>query len=219
MLPASFTAVRTRTSLGGGEELPFGPLLMQSKGLAKDSLERSDPLPEAWTAPGDIPAPLRYPAPARRGLVRRIAHGIRHPPNWHQLARFVVVGTSSYMINIATYTLFLKGVGIDYRFAALVAFVVSVSNSFFWNRRWTFRAHAERPHAQIPRFLTIYGVALSINLGVLELLVAGFDVPKIEAQAIAALCATPFSFLGNKLWTFRHPAASARAGMPAVPRS
>jgi dolichol-phosphate mannosyltransferase len=136
----------------------------------------------------------------------QFADGIRHPANWHQLARFVVVGTTSYLINLATYALFL-GLGVDYRLAALVAFVVSVSNSFFWNRRWTFDARTERPHAQMPRFLAIYGVALSINLGVLELLVAGFDVPKLEAQAIAALCAMPFSFLGNKLWTFRHRAA------------
>jgi putative flippase GtrA len=180
---------------------------MQSKGFVKDSLEHSNALSGAWRAP----EPLHY----------RIVQGLRHPPNWHQLARFVVVGTSSYLINLVTYALFLKVAGVDYRLAAVIAFVVSVSNSFFWNRRWTFRAHAERPHAQIPRFLVIYGVALSINLGVLELLVAGFGAPKLEAQAIAALCAMPFSFLGNKLWTFRHPSASrnGRGGVSAVPRA
>ena len=155
----------------------------------KDLLEHPNALSDAWRAPG--------------GLSRRIVQGLRHPPNWHQLARFVVVGASGYLINLATYAVFLKVVGIDYRLSALIAFVVSVSNSFFWNRRWTFRAHTERPHTQIPRFLAIYGVALTINLGVLELLVAGFGVPKLEAQAIAAMCAMPFSFLGNKLWTFR----------------
>jgi putative flippase GtrA len=160
---------------------------MQSEGFAKDSLEHSDALTQ---------------------LYRRIVQGIRHPPNWHQLARFSIVGASSYVINLATYALFLNGVGIDYRLAALVAFVVSVSNSFWWNRHWTFRAHSQTFRTQIPRFLVIYGVALAINLGVLQLLVAGFDVPKFDAQAIAALCAMPVSFLGNKFWTFRHPAPS-----------
>ena len=41
------------------------------------------------------------------------------------------------------------------------------------------------------------------NLVVLELLVSVGDVPKIPAQAIAILAATPLNFVGNKLWSFR----------------
>jgi putative flippase GtrA len=39
---------------------------------------------------------------------------------------------------------------------------------------------------------------------VLALLVHEAQVAELPAQAIAVLCSTPCSFLGNRLWSFRH---------------
>jgi putative flippase GtrA len=44
-----------------------------------------------------------------------------------------------------------------------------------------------------------------VNLALLALLVDSAGLPKIDAQAVAIAAATPLSFLGNKLWTFRRP--------------
>jgi dolichol-phosphate mannosyltransferase len=53
------------------------------------------------------------------------------------------------------------------------------------------------------RFLAISALAFLVNIALLDGLVRGADVPKLAAQAIAVLAVTPFSFLANKLWSFR----------------
>jgi putative flippase GtrA len=46
---------------------------------------------------------------------------------------------------------------------------------------------------------------------VLEVLVSVVGAPKIPAQAVAVLAATPLNFVGNKLWSFGKPASRVRA--------
>jgi putative flippase GtrA len=133
---------------------------------------------------------------------RRVGRGMRKPHNWLQLVKFSLVGASGYVINLAVYASLLKGADVHYRGAAVLAFCVAVSNNFFWNRHWTFRATDGHAGFQAARFLIVSLFALAFNLVVLELLVSAGGVPKIPAQAVAVLAATPLNFVGNKLWSF-----------------
>ena len=45
--------------------------------------------------------------------------------------------------------------------------------------------------------------AEAFQLAILELLIDPGGVPKVAAQAISLLLATPINFIGNKLWSFR----------------
>jgi dolichol-phosphate mannosyltransferase len=132
----------------------------------------------------------------------RLRRGMRHAPNWWQLARFVAVGTSGYVVNLATFAFAVHGLGLDYRLGAVGAFLVAVSNNFFWNRHWTFDAADGHPGRQARRFLLVSVGAFLVNLALLQLLVTGPGLPELAAQAIAVAAATPCNFLGNKLWTF-----------------
>jgi dolichol-phosphate mannosyltransferase len=127
---------------------------------------------------------------------------MRHPPNWWQLVRFTAVGASGYVVNLLTFAAFVHGLGTDYRLAAVAAFVVAVTNNFFWNRHWTFDASEGHAGRQAARFLVVSLAAFAVNLALLEALVAGAGLPELAAQAIAVASATPCNFLGNKLWTF-----------------
>ena len=81
--------------------------------------------------------------------------------------------------------------------------MVAVTNNFFWNRHWTFDAGDGHAGFQAARFFAVSVAAFLFSLGMLELLVGGLGVPKVLAQAIAIVAATPLNFLGNKLWSFR----------------
>jgi putative flippase GtrA len=132
----------------------------------------------------------------------RVRGGMRHSHNWWQLARFTAVGASGYVVNLATFAVCVHVLSLDYRVAAVISFLVAVTNNFWWNRHWTFDAgHGHAGH-QAARFLTVSVGAFLVNLAMLELLVAGLDVAELPAQAIAVAAATPCNFLGNKLWTF-----------------
>lgn len=127
---------------------------------------------------------------------------LRNPAHWAQLLRFCVVGGSGYVVNLAVFYATTQA-GAGHRGAAVAAFLVAVTNNFIWNRRWTFDARAGHAGFQAARFLAISVLAFLFSLVVLELLVSAAEVPELAAQAIAIVTATPLSFLGNRLWSFR----------------
>jgi putative flippase GtrA len=136
-------------------------------------------------------------------LHRRVRLGMREARNWMQLVRFALVGGSGYVVNLAAFTLAVHGLSIDYRVAAVLAFLVSVANNFHWNRRWTFDARGGHAGAQAARFLTVSVIAFLFAYLMLLVLVESAGLPEVLAQATAIVTATPLSFLGNKLWSFR----------------
>jgi putative flippase GtrA len=133
---------------------------------------------------------------------RRVRAGLRKPGNRLQLVRFGLVGASGYVVNLAVFAACVAGAGLGHRPAAVLAFVVALGNNFTWNRRWTFAAHDRRAHPQAARFFAVSVIAFVFSFVLLEVLVAGFDVDEVTAQAIAIATATPLNFVGNKLWTF-----------------
>ena len=136
-------------------------------------------------------------------LHRRVRHGLRHPDNWFQFVRYGVVGASGYAVNLAVFAFAVHALAIDYRVAAVLAFLISVGNNFWWNRHWTFGARDGHAGFQAARFLVVSVGAFLVSYAMLLLLVEGAALPKVAAQAAAIIAATPFSFLGQKLWSFR----------------
>jgi dolichol-phosphate mannosyltransferase len=133
----------------------------------------------------------------------RVDAALRRRANWEQLVKFCVVGATGYVVNLAVYTLLLKGAGFHYVPAAIGSFLVAVTNNYLWNRLWTFRHQRGHLVLQGARFLVVSTLALGANLVVLHLLVSA-GLGEVVAQAIAIVLVTPVNFIGNKLWSFRH---------------
>jgi putative flippase GtrA len=150
-----------------------------------------------------VPEHKASTAELRLPLSTRVRVGLRHGPNWLQFFRFGIVGASGYVLNLAVYALCVHPLGIDYRFSAALAFLAAVTNNFWWNRHWTFKATAGRAGFQAARFLLVSLAAFGLGLLMLQFLVEVAGLPKVPAQAIAVLLAMPANFLGNRLWTFR----------------
>jgi putative flippase GtrA len=140
-----------------------------------------------------VPLPFRH----------RVRHGVRKPHNWLQLIRFATVGASGYVVNLVVFAICVHALGIDYRVAAVLAFTVSVVNNFWWNRHWTFSAREFHPVQQGLKFFAISLVAFGFSYVILISLVDGAGFAKVIAQAISIAAATPLSFVGQKLWSFR----------------
>ncbi len=132
---------------------------------------------------------------------RRLHLAVRRPDNWFELIRFCLVGATGYAINLAVFAIADKW--FRYQLAFAVAFAVAATSNFVWNRLWTFRVTHGVPHHQYARFLTVSAVALVVDLLVLTTLVEVAGMSRLLAAAIAILIATPISFLGNKVWSFR----------------
>lgn len=137
-------------------------------------------------------------------LARRVRLASRRPANWIQLFKFGVVGASGYVVNLVVFAALVEGADFGHIPAAVVAFLVAVTNNFLWNRHWTFRADAAGGHPahQGARFLVVSLIAFAVNLVLLEVLVSAVGIHEIAAQAIAVAISMPVNFIGNKLWTF-----------------
>jgi dolichol-phosphate mannosyltransferase len=137
-------------------------------------------------------------------LRSRAVQALRRPHNWVQLGKFALVGATGYVVNLAVFTLLVRGADVHYMAAAVLSFVVAVTNNYLLNRFWTFRGQRGHFYYQGLRFFVVSWCALAANLAVLRALVAlGLD--EVQAQAIAIIIVTPINFVGNKLWSFRRP--------------
>ena len=147
----------------------------------------------------------RSPAvPPQARIHRRAGDALRVRGNWVQLGKFLLVGTSGYVVNLVVYAVLLNAAGLHYLAAATGSFLVAVTNNYLWNRLWTFRGQRGHVAYQGMRFFVVAVVSLGANLVVLRILVE-FGADKVVAQAIAIVLVTPLNFLGNKLWSFRRP--------------
>jgi putative flippase GtrA len=94
-------------------------------------------------------------------------------------------------------------VGLDYRIASVLAWLVAVLNNFVLNRHWTFDARGGQARFQAIRFFVVSLVAEGFSLLLLTVFVEGAGIAKVPAQALAVGASMPLNFLGNKLWSFR----------------
>ena len=132
----------------------------------------------------------------------RVRQGMRRSHNWVQLVKFFLVGGSGYVVNLVVFTLAFEVGNLHHLVAATIAFVVAVTNNFWWNRHWTFAAREGHAGFQAARFFAVSVGAFLFAAAVLELLVSGAGLPEIPAQAISVVAATPLNYIGNKMWSF-----------------
>ena len=159
------------------------------------------PPPRLREHPIGTPEPAAVPTAIK--LHVRVRHGVRKPQNWLQLVRFGAVGASGYVVNLAVFAVCVHALAIDYRISAVIAWIVSVLNNFWWNRHWTFGAREAHPVHQAVRFFAVSLLAFGFTYVVLIGLVSGLGMTKVPAQAIAIAAGTPLNFVGQKLWSFK----------------
>ena len=128
-----------------------------------------------------------------------------------QIIKFVIVGVSNTLVDLAVLNLFifLTGIasGTPFIFFKGISFVVAVLNSYFWNRRWTF--HSDRK--VFIRFFMISTIGLLLNVGTASFLVnilgPQFGLSeKIWANVGAVggtLVVMTWNFLGYKFVVFK----------------
>jgi putative flippase GtrA len=135
----------------------------------------------------------------------RLRHGVRRADNWLQLVKFCAVGGSGYVVNLIVFAFCLHALDAHHLLAATAAFLVAVTNNFWWNRHWTFHAGDGHAGFQAARFFSVSVFAFAFAAAVLEGLVTFADAPEVGAQAVSIVAATPLNFVGNKMWSFARP--------------
>ena len=139
-----------------------------------------------------------------------------------QFVKFGIVGTSSTAVNFAVLNLCLILLHQNRYVAATIAFLVSVVNGYFWNKRWTFReAQAKAVHTQFTQFLLVNLVGLGLDLLFIRLISVPLEHQLLlarplmhpekamhlatnGAQLVATAAIVFWNFFANRFWTFKH---------------
>jgi len=123
-----------------------------------------------------------------------------------QMGKYGVIGVLNTFLNAGIYNFLIfitniaSGITIDLFFIA--AFIITVTNSFFWNRHWTFeKIGTETTNKDAFQFFFVSTVVAVINIGILHLIVNVIGAPmgidlKIWAN-IALVFAIIIAFFGN----------------------
>lgn len=146
-----------------------------------------------------------------------------------QFIKFLIIGTANTALDFFIYVLLTRAFTYfeeHYLMAAAVAFLIAGANSYFWNKKWTFRDTRSVSYKQLVRFYMASGVGLFVNqftLWTVVQLLTGSTIGEIRPEAVLGLesihlladyydligkviasgAAAGVNFVMQKLWTFK----------------
>lgn len=158
--------------------------------------------------------PLAFPAIFLVGMI--LAEFLSRVARvFSQIAKFAEVGILNTAIDfgILNVLIWLTGITSGWAIAPLnaVSFMSATTNSYFWNKFWTFRKEGGARRREFLQFLIISVIGIGINTGIV---VAGTGLvsPMFELSAgawanltkvLATLVSMTWNFLGYKFIVFK----------------
>ncbi len=131
-----------------------------------------------------------------------------------QFVKFGIVGVSNTVISYLLYTVALLAMrkvdifsGADYVIAQVIAFVLSVLWSFYWNNKMVFVMEDGQTRnlwkALIKTYVSYSFTGLFLNSVLIVLWVRVFHISEFIAPIINLLISVPVNFIINKFWAFK----------------
>lgn len=148
-----------------------------------------------------------------KGLLQRLETGRMAPVV--QFVKFGLVGVSNTLISygiemLCYYVLFASVLWSDnvrIAITSILAFIVSVTNSYYWNNRYVFgngiRKTALQHLKSYLKTVVCYGMTGLVIAPLLKMWLSGTGVPYWIASLSALVVTIPLNFVLNKLWAFR----------------
>ena len=130
-----------------------------------------------------------------------------HALKFVQFVQFCVVGLSNTLISYLIYAAFVL-LGWNYILGSIVGFVVSVTNSFYWNNKYVFKQengkHRSILASYVKTFLSYAATGLVLANILLVIWVELLHLSELLGPIVSLLVTIPLNFILNKLWAFRN---------------
>jgi putative flippase GtrA len=136
----------------------------------------------------------RHDQPARRARLNSAAT--------RQFIKFAIIGVSNTVLDFIIFS-GLHWLGLNYLVANVISFSTAVLNSYYWNRRWTFRSQNTNWRAEMVKFIAVSIIGLVGNEAILWTLVSRGSWTPVMGKIAATAVVLIWNFIANRLWTFR----------------
>ncbi|MEK7184144.1 MAG: GtrA family protein [Patescibacteria group bacterium] len=118
-----------------------------------------------------------------------------------QLTQYSSIGVVSFILDISTTNL-LVWQHVSPRLAGFAGILVAFTNSFLWNRYWTFKGSTTTLRRQLSRSAITGAIGGTINALIYDFLLRKFSLPFNVAKLLAGGVVIVWNFSGMKFWAF-----------------
>lgn len=136
-------------------------------------------------------------------------------PALRQFLKFGIVGASNTILDFCIYLALTRFTGyfFDHKLLAnVISFTGGVTNSFIWNKFWTFKNTDRAIHIQYPKFFLGSLSALAFNQAVFWVAHYQWGVHDLIAKLLAVGVVMFWNFAVQKYWTFSVRTGGNKAG-------
>lgn len=116
--------------------------------------------------------------------------------------RFCTVGMGNTLIDFSVFFI-LVSIGMPYLVAQILAYLAGMTNSYIWNRLWTFRMKQRVNLQEMARFLFINLASLTIAFLILSYIYEVSGMPLFWSKGIATASGMLVTFIGSRYWVFK----------------
>jgi len=143
-------------------------------------------------------------------------------PVIYQFGKFCAVGVLNTFVDIGVLNLEILLFGTPaawpYRIMKTVSFLAATTNSFAWNKFWTFNSQEPANPAQTIKFYSVAFIGFLLNVGLSSYVFSGVSRPMnispnlwANVGALAGVAAAfIWNFCGYKFWVFKKTAGEAQ---------
>lgn len=136
-------------------------------------------------------------------MYKKVRHHIEKVPvSLRQFIKFSLVGVANTTIDIGFYLFFTRVFGIFYLVANILAFLIAVTNSYFLNRRFTFKSKQNKK-LEYSLFVVVQIVGLLIAELILYVSVTSFGWIDIHGKLVAVVIVIFWNFIASKNFVFK----------------
>jgi len=118
------------------------------------------------------------------------------------MAKYALVGGLNTGVDFAVFVALVYGFGMGSVWAQCAAYFAGMANSYYWNRKWTFRTKGKMNAPELVRFAVINAASFVAATAVLLTLEHWGAQPAI-AKIASIVCSLIVNYAGYRLWVFR----------------
>lgn len=121
----------------------------------------------------------------------------------YSLVVYLLVGCLTAAIYFSLFALLWQVLGVNYKLAVSVTYMLSVLFHFTMNRRFTFKAHGKDLVQQLLRYACMITINYFVTLAVMYLVVEILQVTPYAGVLLAIFVNVNTNFIMSRFWVFR----------------
>lgn len=126
-----------------------------------------------------------------------------HWKSFYRLIRYVVVGVSTFLIDLVILFALTKFFSVPYTYAVAIGFIIGISLNYTISRAWVFRGTERHIHHGYAYFLGGGLVSLTAILTLVTVFVERFGIPLIFARIVVSGIVGCGNYLFNLYLNFK----------------